>query len=124
MGASNILNRARTLVNVEYGEDLGTSSARGEPTSYTDLGSDTACGEASDYTNDLRSDYSENETWAKPNLRSSFANSQSGYTNPRSDYPNSETWAKPNLKNSLVSAMRKVVTSIQKEYIDEEREGF
>ena len=64
------------------------------------------------------------ETWAKPNLRSSFANSQSGYTNPRSDYPNSETWAKPNLKNSLVSAMRKVISSIQKEYIDEEREGF
>ena len=96
MGVSNMLNRTNTLVNVAYGEDM--------PSSSTDLGNDLR----SDYTDDLRSDYADSETGAKPNPRS-------GYTYSRSDYTD--------LKNSLVSAMRKLVTSIQEDYIDEER-GF
>ena len=47
MGASTILSRVNTLVNVGYGEELD---------------------------NDSRSGFANSETLAKPNLRSSFAN--------------------------------------------------
>ena len=47
MGASTMLSRVNTLFNVGYGEELD---------------------------NDLRSGYTNSETWVKPNLRSSFAN--------------------------------------------------
>ena len=47
MGASTMLSRVNTLVNVGYGEELD---------------------------NDLRSSFADSETWAKPNLGSSFAN--------------------------------------------------
>ena len=101
MSASNMLNRANTLVNVGYGEDLGA---------------DTACGEPSMSTDDLRSGYTNSETWAKPN-------SQSDYTDLGTSYTESETWAKPYLRNSCVNAIRKLVTPIEKiqeEYIIEE----
>ena len=45
MGASTMLSRVNTLVNVGYGEEL---------------------------YNDLRSSFADSETWAKPTLRSSF----------------------------------------------------
>ena len=51
MTASNMLSRANTLVNVGYGEDLGTS--------YTELGDDPRSGYTdlrSNYTNDPQSD--------------------------------------------------------------------
>ena len=47
MGASTMLSRVNTLVNVGYGEELD---------------------------NDLGSSFADSETWAKPNLRSSFPN--------------------------------------------------
>ena len=47
MGASTMLSRVSTLLNYGYGEELD---------------------------NDLRSGYTNSETWVKPNLRSSFAN--------------------------------------------------
>ena len=56
MGASTMLNRVSTLVNVGYGEeldnDLQTDEVRGKPSGYTDLGTS----------------YTDSETWAKPNL--------------------------------------------------------
>ena len=68
MGASTMLNRVSTLVNVGYGEELDND------------------------------------------LRSSFTDSRSGYTNSETCVkPNSETWVKPNLRNT-----------IQEEYINEE----
>ena len=68
MGATTMLNRVGTLVNIGYGEELD---------------------------NDLRSGYTNSETWVKPN--------------PRSGYTNSETWVKPNPRNT-----------IQEVYINEE----
>ena len=59
MGASTMLNRVSTLVNIGYGEVLD---------------------------NDLRSGFTNSETWVKPN--------------PRSGYTNSETWVKPNPRNT------------------------
>ena len=55
MGASTMLSRVNTLVNVGYGEELDN-----------DLRSSLENHEQSSFTN--------GETWAKPNLRSSFAN--------------------------------------------------
>ena len=43
MGASNVLNRANTLVNVVYGEELDNdprSSFANTQSDYTDLGND------------------------------------------------------------------------------------
>ena len=45
MGASTMLSRVNTLVNVVYGEELD---------------------------NDLRSSFADSETWAKPNLRNAI----------------------------------------------------
>ena len=56
MGASTMLSRVNTLVNVGYGEELDPRSG------YTN--------------NDLRSSFANSETWAKPNLRSSFTDSR------------------------------------------------
>ena len=96
--ASNMLNRANTLVNVGYGEGL--------PSRFPDVGND--------YT-DLRSsfanmqiDYTDGETWTKSYL-------QSDYTDTKSDYTD--------LKNSLVNGARKLVTPLEKlkeEFINEE----
>ena len=101
MTASNMLIRANTLVYVEYGEDLGTSSARGEPTGY----------------NDLQSSWVTKTKSPSTDLQSSFTDSQSSSTDMQSDCFT--------LKNSLVNTMRKLVTPIEKlqeEYIDEEKE--
>ena len=53
MGASTMLSRVNTLVNVGYGEeldnDLQTDEVRGKPSSFAD-----------------------SETWAKPNLRNTI----------------------------------------------------
>ena len=57
MSASNMLNRANTLVNVGYGEDL--------PSRYPDMGND--------YTY-LQSDYTDRETWTKSYLKNSLVN--------------------------------------------------
>ena len=73
MSASNMLNRANTLVNVGYGEKLDNDP------------------------------------------RSSFANTQSDYTDLGNDYTDR--------KNSLVNGARKLVTpfeKLQEEYINEE----
>ena len=98
MSASNMLNRANTLVNVGYGEDL--------PSSFPDMGND--------YT-DLRScfantqsDYTDGETWTKSYLQSEYTDLGTSYTD---------------LKNSLVNGARKLVTPLakrQEEYINEE----
>ena len=88
---------------------MGTSFARVEPTSYADmLSSSTDLG---NYP------------------KSSVANPRSGYTSPQtdsvcgkpSDYTNDLRSDYNDLKNSLVSAMRKLVTLIQEESIDEGR---
>ena len=94
MGASNMMNRANTLVNVGYGEDMLSSWGTKTEGSSTDLGKDLQTG----YTN-LRSSYTDSETWAKPNLRSSFANPQGDYTV---------------LKNSLANVARKLGTPLEK----------
>ena len=71
MSASNMLNRANTLVNVGYGEDL--------PSSFPDMGND--------YT-DLRSsfantqsDYTDSETWTKSYPRSGFTDLKNSLVN-------------------------------------------
>ena len=99
MSASNILNRANTLVNVGYGEDLPSRFPDGETwikyyigNDYTDL--------RSDYT-DLGTSYTDSETWTKSYPRSGFTD----------------------LKNSLVNGARKLVTPLEKlqeENINEE----
>ena len=99
MSASNMLNRANTLVNVGYGEDLPSRFPDGETgiksyirNDYTDL--------RSDYT-DLGTSYTDSETWTKSNPRSGFTD----------------------LKNSLVNGARKLVTpleKVQEKYINEE----
>ena len=70
ISASNMLNRANTLVNVGYGKDL--------PSRFPDMGND--------YT-DLRSsfanmqiDYTDGETWTKSNLQIDYTDTQSDYT--------------------------------------------
>ena len=54
MGASTMLSRVNTLVNVGYGEELDNDLRICKTTSL--------------------SSFAESETWANPNLRSSFAN--------------------------------------------------
>ena len=63
MGASTMLSRVNTLVNVGYGEELdGETRTKSDPRSgYTN--------------NDLRSSFANSETWVKPNLRISFTDS-------------------------------------------------
>ena len=106
MSASNMLNRANTLVNVGYGEDLASR--------FPDMGND--------YTNlrssfaNMQSDSTDGETWTKSYL-------ESDYTDTQSDYTDSETWTKSYLKNSLVNGECKLVTPLEKlpeEYINEE----
>ena len=88
MSASNMFNRANTLVNVGYGAELDSDP------------------------------------------RSSFANTQSDYTDLGNSYTHSETWTKSyprsdftDLKNSLVNGARKLVTPLEKlqeEFLNEE----
>ena len=62
MGASNMLNRADTLVNVGYGEDMPSRLGN----DYTDRETWTKSYMGSDYT--------DSETWTKSYLRSSLVN--------------------------------------------------
>ena len=99
MNASNMLNRANTLVNVGYGEDL--------PSRFPDMGND--------YT-DPRSVYTDGETWTKSYLQSGYTDGETGI---KSYMGNDYT----DLKNSLVNGARKLVTlleKLQEEYINEE----
>ena len=102
MSASNMLNRANTLVNVGYGEDL--------PNRFPDMGNDYIDGET--WTKSyMQSDYTDDETWTKSYLQSDYTDTQSDYTD---------------LKNSLVNGARKLVTPLEKlqeEYI-KRRWGF
>ena len=92
MSASNMLNRANTLVNVGYGEDL--------PSRYPDPRSGYTDGET--WTKSyLQSDYTDGETWAKPYLRSSFTDLKNSLVNGA---------------RKLVTPLEK----LQEEYINEE----
>ena len=88
MSASNMLNRANTLVNVGYGEDL--------PSRFPDLGNDYTDLRSS-FAN-MQSDYTDGETWTKSYLQSDYTDTQSDYTD---------------LKNSLVNGARKPVTPLE-----------
>ena len=73
MGASTMLSRENTLVNVGYGEELDN-----------DLRTDSVCGYPTDEVLGKPSGYTNGETWAKPNLGSSLENhEQSLFTNLR-----------------------------------------
>ena len=73
MGASTMLNRVNTLVNVGYGEEMDN-----------DLRADSVCGYPTDKVRGKPSGYTNGETWAKPNLGSSLENhEQSSFTNLR-----------------------------------------
>ena len=69
MGASTMLSRVNTLVNVGYGEELDNDSRSG-------------------FAN-LRSSFADSETWAKPNLRSSFTDLRNTI---QEEYINDEDW--------------------------------
>ena len=99
MSASNMLNRANTLVNFGYGEDL--------PSRFSDSETWTKSYTQSDYT-DLGFSYTDSETWTNSYPRSGFTDLGTSYTD---------------LKNSLVNGARKLVTplkKLQEEYINEE----
>ena len=73
MGASTILSRVNTLVNVGYGEELDN-----------DLRKDSVCGYPTDKVRGKPTGYTNGETWAKPNLGSSLKNHErSSSTNLR-----------------------------------------
>ena len=73
VGASTMLSRVNTLVNVGYGEELDN-----------DLRTDSVCGYPTDEVRGKPSGYTNGETWAKPNLGSSLENhEQSSFTNLR-----------------------------------------
>ena len=98
MNASNMLNKANTLVNVGYGEDL-PSRFPGMGHDYTDLRSSFA---------NMQIDYTDSETWTKSYLQSNYTDTQIDYTD---------------LKISLVNGACKLVTPLerlQEEYINEE----
>ena len=69
MSASNMLNRANTLVNVGYGEDLPNRFPLRQ-SDYTDTQSNYTDTQSS-FAN-TQSDYTDSETWTKSYLRSSF----------------------------------------------------
>ena len=121
MSASIMLNRANTLVNVGYGEDL--------PSRFPDSETWTKCYMGNDYTDlrssfaNMQSDYTDGKTWKKSYLQSDYTDTQSDYSDLGTSYTDSETWTKSYLKNSLVKGARKLVTPLEKlqeEYITEE----
>ena len=67
MSASNMLNRANTLVNVGYGEDLPSRFPE-MGNDYTDLRSSFA---------NMQSDYTDGETWTKSYLQSDYTDTKS-----------------------------------------------
>ena len=77
MGASTMLSRVNTLVNVGYGEELDN-----------DLRTDSVCGYPTDKVRGEPSSFANSETWAKPNLRNII---QEEYINQCScDFANEE----------------------------------
>ena len=111
MSASNMLNRANTLVNVGCGEDL--------PIRFPDMGNDYTDLRSS-FAN-MQSDYTDGETWTKSYLQRDYTDLRSSFANTQSDYTDSETWTKSyprsgftDLKNSLVNGARKLVTTLEK----------
>ena len=91
MSASNMLNRASTLVNVGYGEDL--------PSRFPDM--------RNDYT-DMQSDYTDGGTWTKFYLQSDYTDKQTDYTDLKNSLVNGA--------RKLVTPLEK----LQEEYINEE----
>ena len=92
MSASNILNRANTLVNVGYGEDLPSRFPNGETGIKSYMGND----------------YTDGETWTKSYLRSDYTDTQSDYTDLKNSLVNGA--------RKLVTPLEK----LQEEYINEE----
>ena len=73
MGASTMLSRVNTLVNVGYGEEL-----------VNDLRTGSVCGYPTNEVRGQPSGHTKGETWAKPNLGSSLEkHEQSSFTNLR-----------------------------------------
>ena len=62
------------------------------------------------YGEDLPSRFPDGKTWAKPNLRSSFANMGNAYTDLRSSFANGDAWTKSYLGTSY--------TNTQSDYTD------
>ena len=77
MSASNMLNRANTLANVGFGEDLPSSVPDAETWTKSYMGID--------YT-DMQSDYTNGETWTKSYLQSDYTDLRSSFANTQSDY--------------------------------------
>ena len=73
MSASNRLNRANTLVNVRYGEDLPSRFPDGETWTKSYMGKD--------YT-DLGTSYTDSETWTKSYLKNSLVNGARKFVTP------------------------------------------
>ena len=99
MSASNMLNRANTLVNVGYAEDLPSSFPDSETWAKSYLGTS----------------YIDGETGIKPFMGNDYTDLRSDYTDLGTSYTD--------LKNSLVNGERKLVTPLEKlqeEYINEE----
>ena len=92
MGASTMLSRVNTLVNVGYGEQLDN-----------DLRTDSVCGYPTDEVRGKPSGYTDGETWAKPNLRSSLVNHEQS-----------------SLENHEQSSFTDLRNAIQEEYINDE----
>ena len=114
MSASNMLNRANTLVNVGYGEDLPSRFPDGQTWTKSYLGTS----------------YTDGETGIKSYMGNDYTDLRSDYTDLGTSYTESETWTKSyprsgftDLKNGLVNGARKLVTPLEKlkeEYINEE----
>ena len=92
MSAINMLNRANTLVNVGYGEDLPSRLGYQRLGPFTDMGNDyTIC-----------------ETWTKSYLQSDYTDTQSDYTDLKNSLVNGA--------RKFVTPLEK----LQEEYINEE----
>ena len=92
MSASNMLNRANTLVKVGYGEDLPSRFPNGETGIKSYMGND----------------YTDGETWTKSYLESGYTDTQSDYTDLKNSLVNGA--------RKLVTPLEK----IQEEYIIED----
>ena len=118
MGASNMMNRANTLVNIRYGENLPSRLPGGETWTKSYMGNDMQ----NDYT-DLRKDYSDGETRTKSYPQSSYTDLASNYSDIGTGSVYDKTNDYNNTKNSLVNEARKLIAPLEKleeEYIDEE----
>ena len=78
MSASNMLNRANTLFNVGYGEDLSSR--------FPDMGNDDT--ELRSSFANTQSDYTDGETWTKSSLQSEYTDLGTSYTDLRNDFVN------------------------------------